>query len=143
MEAVPPSGFLAAPSQSPVKGSGATTEAAVEVGVKGVGEAGVPCGEAQAASRQSRIRDVEVSRIDATIDRSIKKIPLQMGGISIKEGPAREPGLLRVCDYVPPTSERSASHTSVPCLPQGHAYARFQDWNNPAPSIAKYFAPVH
>ena len=55
-----PSGFVAAPSQSPVKVSREAKVAAVGVGGKGVGNAvaGVAVGEAQADSTQNRRRVV-------------------------------------------------------------------------------------
>ncbi len=77
MDAIEPSGFVAALSQSPVNMSREAKVSAVGVGGKNVGNTGVPVGEAQADSTQSNKRKVEKMRMCLNIIQRIQKIPLQ------------------------------------------------------------------
>lgn len=82
MEAVVPSGVVAAPIQPPVKVSREAKATTVEVGGKCVGDAvaGVAIGEAQADSTQSR-RMVVMMRMDVSIFQPVVFITTLQRGI--------------------------------------------------------------
>ena len=89
MDAVEPSGFVPAPSQSPVNVSLDAKEEIVGVAGKGVDDMGVAAGTAQADKRQSR-RRVEMMRMYVSIFQPVLFITtLQRGIVILQKGGKR------------------------------------------------------